>query len=158
MVAPGRVFGMDVIAWSEHLTDERAAEFGVRAVSKEELLERSDVLSIHLVLSERTRGLFGAAELALMKPTAVLINTSRGPIVNERALVDALRSGTIAAAGLDVYDQEPLAPDNELLSLENSVLLPHLGYVSEQAMRSMYADVVADIAAFRAGAPVRLLT
>ena len=158
MVAPGRVFGMDVIAWSEHLTDERAAEFGVRAVSKEELLERSDVLSVHLVLGERTRGLFGAAELALMKPTAVLINTSRGPIVDERALVDALRSGTIAAAGLDVYDQEPLAPDNELLSLENTVLLPHLGYVSEHALRSMYADVVADIAAFRAGAPIRLLT
>ena len=158
MVAPARVFGMDVIAWSEHLTDERAAEFGVCAVSKEQLLERSDVLSIHLVLSDHTRGLFGAAELALMKPTAALINTSRGPIVDERALVDALRSGTIAAAGLDVYDQEPLPADNELLSLENTVLLPHLGYVSEQAMRSMYADVVADIAAFRAGAPIRLLT
>jgi len=158
MVAPARVFGMDVIAWSENLTAERGAEFGVRAVSKEELLERSDVLSIHLVLSDRTLGLFGAAELALMKPTAALINTSRGPIVDERALIEALRSGTIAAAGLDVYDQEPLHADNELLSLENTVLLPHLGYVSEQAMRSMYADVVADIAAFQAGAPIRLLT
>ena len=158
MVAPARVFGMDVIAWSEHLTDERAAEFGVSSVSKEQLLGRSDVLSIHLVLSDRTRGLFGAAELALMKPTAALINTSRGPIVDERALVEALRSGTIAAAGLDVYDQEPLPADHELLSLENTVLLPHLGYVSEQALRSMYADVVADIAAFRAGAPIRLLT
>lgn len=158
MVAPARVFGMDVIAWSEHLTDERAAEFGVSAVSKEQLLGRSDVLSIHLVLSDRTRGLFGAAELALMKPTAALINTSRGPIVDERALVEALRSGTIAAAGLDVYDQEPLPADHELLSLENTVLLPHLGYVSEQALRSMYADVVADIAAFRAGTPIRLLT
>jgi phosphoglycerate dehydrogenase-like enzyme len=158
MVAPARVFGMDVIAWSEHLTDERAAEFGVQAVSQEQLLEQSDVLSIHLVLSDRTRGLFGAAELALMKPTAALINTSRGPIVDERALVQALRSGTIAAAGLDVYDREPLPADNPLLSLENTVLLPHLGYVSEQAMRSMYADVVADIAAFLAGAPIRLLT
>ena len=158
MVAPARVFGMDVIAWSEHLTDERAAEFGVSSVSKEQLLGRSDVLSIHLVLSDRTRGLFGAAELALMKPTAALINTSRGPIVDERALVEALRSGTIAAAGLDVYDQEPLPADHELLSLENTVLLPHLGYVSEQALRSMYADVVADIAAFRAGTPIRLLT
>ena len=93
-----------------------------------------------------------------MKPTAALINTSRGPIVDERALVEALRSGTIAAAGLDVYDQEPLPADHELLSLENTVLLPHLGYVSEQALRSMYADVVADIAAFRAGAPIRVLT
>lgn len=158
MVAPARVFGMDVIAWSEHLTDERAAEFAVRRVSKDQLLEQSDVLSIHLVLSDRTRGLFGAAELALMKPTAALINTSRGPIVDERALVEALRSGTIAAAGLDVYDREPLPADSELLSLENTVLLPHFGYVSEQAMRSMYADVVADIAAFVAGAPIRMLT
>jgi phosphoglycerate dehydrogenase-like enzyme len=158
MVAPARVFGMDVIAWSEHLTDERAAEFGVRRVSKEQLLEQSDVLSIHLVLSDRTHGLFGAAELALMMPSAALINTSRGPIVDERALVEALRSGTIAAAGLDVYDREPLPADSELLSLENTVLLPHLGYVSEQAMRSMYADAVADIAAFAAGAPIRMLT
>ena len=158
MVAPARVFGMDVIAWSEHLTDERAAEFGVSVVSKEQLLGRSDVLSIHLVLSDRTRGLFGAAELALMKPTAAQINTTRGPIVDERAHVEALRSRTIAAARLDVYDQEPLPADHELLSLENTVLLPHLGYVSEQALRSMYADVVADIAAFRGGAPIRLLT
>lgn len=158
MVAPARVFGMDVIAWSEHLTDERASEFGVRRVSKEQLLERSDMLSIHLVLSDRTQGLFGAAELALMKPSAALINTSRGPIVDERALVEALRSGTIAAAGLDVYDQEPLPADSDLLSVENTVLLPHLGYVSERALRSMYADAVADIAAFVAGAPIRKLT
>jgi phosphoglycerate dehydrogenase-like enzyme len=158
MVAPARVFGMDVIAWSEHLTDECAAEFGVRRVSKQQLLEQSDVLSIHLVLSDRTRGLFGAGELALMKPTAALINTSRGPIVGERALIEALRSRTIAAAGLDVYDREPLPADSPLLSLENTVLLPHLGYVSEQAMRSMYADVVAGIAAFVAGTPIRMLT
>ncbi len=110
MVAPARVFGMEVIAWSENLTEERAAELGVPRVSKSELLESSDVLSIHLVLSERTRGLFGAAALALMKPTAVLINTSRGPIVDESALIEALGTGTIAAAGLDVYDREPLRP------------------------------------------------
>ena len=157
MVAPARVFGMDVIAWSEHLADERTAELGVRKVSKAELLESSDVLSIHLVLSDRSRGLFGAADLALMKPTAVLINTSRGPIVDEPALIEALRTRQIAAAGLDVFDREPLPPDHELLELENTVLLPHLGYVSEVALRTMYEQVVEDIAAFRDGAPVRVV-
>ena len=157
MVAPARVFGMDVIAWSENLTDERTAELGVRKVSKAELLESSDVLSIHLVLSDRTRGLFGAADLALMKPTAVLINTSRGPIVDEPALIEALRTRQIAAAGLDVFDREPLPADHELLELENTVLLPHLGYVNEAALRTMYGQVVEDIAAFRAGAPIRVV-
>ncbi len=157
MVAPARVFGMEVIAWSANLTEERTAELGVRIVSKSELLESSDVLSIHLVLSDRTRGLFGAADLALMKPTAVLINTSRGPIVDESALVEALRTRTIAAAGLDVYDREPLAADHELLTLENTVLLPHLGYVSEATLRTMYEQVVEDIAAFREGSPIRLV-
>jgi phosphoglycerate dehydrogenase-like enzyme len=157
MVAPARVFGMEVIAWSQNLTDERAAELGVAQVSKADLLAGSDVLSIHLVLSERTRGLFGADDLSRMKPSAVLINTSRGPIVNERALIEALRTGTIAAAGLDVYDREPLPADHELLGLENTVLLPHLGYVSEQALRAMYSDAVEDIAAFLGGAPIRLL-
>jgi phosphoglycerate dehydrogenase-like enzyme len=157
MVAPARVFGMDVIAWSENLTDERTAELGVRRVSKAELLAASDVLSIHLVLSRRTRGLLGAADLAQMKPSAVLINTSRGPIVDEPALVDALATGKIAAAGLDVFDREPLPADHELLGLGNAVLLPHLGYVSEPAFRVMYAQVVEDIAAFLAGAPIRLL-
>ena len=157
MVAPARVFGMEVIAWSENLTEERTAELGVRRVSRSELLESADVLSIHLVLSDRTRGLFGARDLALMKPTAVLINTSRGPIVDESALIEALRTGTIAAAGLDVYDREPLPADHELLALENTVLLPHLGYVSETTLRTMYEQVVEDIAAFRSGAPVRLV-
>jgi phosphoglycerate dehydrogenase-like enzyme len=157
MVEPARVFGMDVIAWSENLTEERAAELGVRRVGKDQLLAQSDWLSIHLVLSDRTRGLFGAADLARMKPTAVLINTSRGPIVDERALVDALRSKTIAAAGLDVYDTEPLPADHELLALENTVLLPHLGYVSEDSLRGMYAEVVEDIAAFGEGEPIRVL-
>jgi len=157
MVAPARVFGMDVIAWSENLTEERTAELGVRRVSKSELLESSDVLSIHLVLSERTRGLVGEADLALMKPMAVLINTSRGPIVDEPTLIEALRTRQIAAAGLDVFDREPLPGDHELLELENTVLLPHLGYVSEPALRTMYEQVVEDIAAFRDGAPIRVV-
>lgn len=157
MVAPARAFGMDVIAWSENLTQKRTDELGVRRVSKDQLLADSDVLSIHLVLSERTRALFGAAELARMKPTAVLINTSRGPIVEERALIDALRTGTIAGAGLDVFDREPLPADHELLALQNTVLLPHLGYVSEETLRTMYEQAVEDIAAFVAGAPVRVL-
>jgi phosphoglycerate dehydrogenase-like enzyme len=158
MVGPARAFGMDVIAWSENLTPERAAEFGVERVSKEVLLGSSDVLSIHLKLSDRSRGLFGARELAQMQSTAMLINTSRGPIVDEGALIDALRSQSIAAAGLDVYDREPLPADHELLALENAVLLPHLGYVSESSLRAMYADAVQDIAAFSDGSPIRLLT
>ena len=158
MVAPARAFGLAVVAWSQNLTEERAAGLGVERVSKRELLERSDVLSIHLVLSDRTRGLFGASELASMKPGAVLVNTSRGPIVDERALIEALRSHTIAGAGLDVFDREPLPAGHELTTLENTVLLPHLGYVSERALRAMYADAVQDIAAFAAGEPIRLLS
>ena len=158
MVAPARAFGLAVVAWSQNLTEERAAGLGVERVSKRELLERSDVLSIHLVLSDRTRGLFGASELASMKPGAVLVNTSRGPIVDERALIEALRSQTIAGAGLDVFDREPLPAGHELTTLENTVLLPHLGYVSEPALRAMYADAVQDIAAFAAGEPIRLLS
>jgi phosphoglycerate dehydrogenase-like enzyme len=157
MVAPARVFGMEVIAWSENLTEERTAELGARKVSKAELLAGSDVLSIHLVLSERTRGLFQEADLAQMKTSAVLVNTSRGPIVDERALIEALRTKTIAAAGLDVFDREPLPSDHELLTLENTVLLPHLGYVSEATFRTMYGDVVEDIAAFLGQAPIRVL-
>ena len=155
MVGPARVFGMEIIAWSQNLTAQRAAEVGVEAVTREALLSRSDVLSIHLVLSDRTRGLFGAAELAAMKPTAALVNTSRGPIVDEPALVAALRAGTIAAAGLDVYGEEPLPADHPLTTCETAVLLPHLGYVSEQGMRAMYAEVVQDIAAWRSGSAIR---
>jgi phosphoglycerate dehydrogenase-like enzyme len=158
MVAPARAFGMQVVAYSQNLTPERAAQAGAEAVTKDELLARSDILSIHLVLSERTRGLIGAAELAAMKRSAALINTSRGPIVDEAALVDALRRGTIAAAGLDVYDSEPLPAGHPLTGCDNAVLLPHLGYVSEPAMRTMYGQVVQDIAAWRAGAPIRQLT
>ena len=155
MVAPARAFGMEVIAWSQNLTEERAADVGVRRVSRDELLAGVDILSIHLVLSDRTCGLFGAAELRLMKPTAVLINTSRGPIVDEAALVGALRDRRIAAAGLDVYDTEPLPAGRELTMLDNVVLLPHLGYVSEPGFRHMYGQVVEDVAAFLAGAPIR---
>lgn len=157
MVGPARAFGMDVIAWSQNLTKERAASVGVRRVGKHDLLSASDVLSIHLVLSDRTTGLFGAADLAQMKPTAVLVNTSRGPIVDERALVAALRDGTIAGAGLDVYDAEPLPAGHELTTLPNVVLLPHLGYVSESGFRHMYGQVVEDIAAFLAGSPIRTI-
>lgn len=157
MVGPARAFGMDVIAWSENLTGERAASLGVRRVTKAGLLSGSDVLSIHLVLSDRTRGLFGAGDLAQMKPTAVLINTSRGPIVSAAALVTALRSKAIAGAGLDVYDREPLPAGHELARLGNVVLLPHLGYVSETGFRQMYGQVVEDIAAYLAGSPIRTI-
>jgi phosphoglycerate dehydrogenase-like enzyme len=157
MVVPGRAFGMDVIAWSEHLTAERADELGVRKVSKAELLSSSDVLSIHLVLGDRTRGLFQAEDLARMKSTAFLINTSRGPIVDERALIEALRNGTIGGAGLDVFDREPLPPGHEFTGLENVVLLPHLGYVSEPGLRTMYGQAVEDIDAFLKGVPIRIV-
>ena len=157
MVGPARAFGMEVIAWSQNLTDERAAEVGVSRVTKGELLSRADFLSIHLVLSDRTRGLIGGPELLAMKPTAALINTSRGPIVDEAALVAALRVGVIAAAGLDVYEQEPLPAGHPLTTLPNVVLLPHLGYVSEPGMRHMYGQVVQDIAAFLNDAPIRTL-
>ena len=158
MVPPARVFGMNVIAWSENLTEARAAGVGVRRVSKSQLLAQSDVLSIHLILSDRTRGLFGSEELAQMLPSAVLVNTSRGPIVDEQALIAALRAGTLAGAGLDVFDQEPLPANHELLSLQNAVLLPHLGYVDENTFRDMYSQAVEDIAAFLSGKPIRQLT
>jgi phosphoglycerate dehydrogenase-like enzyme len=158
MVGPASAFGMDTVAWSEHLTDERAADVGATRVSKEELLARADVLSIHLVLSDRTRGLIGAGELAAMKPSAVLINTSRGPIVDEAALIDALRNGEIAGAGLDVFDIEPLPAGHPLTELDNAVLLPHLGYVSEPAFRNMYGQAVENIAAFVSGSPVRTIS
>jgi phosphoglycerate dehydrogenase-like enzyme len=158
MVPPARVFGMEVVAWSENLTDERAGSLGARRVTKPELLAISDVLSIHLVLSHRTRGLFQAGDLAAMKRTAVLINTSRGPIVDEQALISALREGTIAGAGLDVYDQEPLPPGHELTRLGNVVLLPHLGYANAPGFRDMYDQVVDDIKAFLRGSPVRIIS
>ncbi|MBB1153314.1 MULTISPECIES: D-2-hydroxyacid dehydrogenase family protein [Amycolatopsis] len=153
----GQAFGMKPIAWSQNLTPERAAEHGVTAVSKEDLFARSDVLSVHLVLSERTRGLVGAAELAAMKPAALLVNTSRGPIVDESALVDALRGKKIAAAALDVYDVEPLPADHPLRTLDNAILTPHIGYVSRETYEIFYGGAVEDIAAFRAGEPINVL-
>jgi phosphoglycerate dehydrogenase-like enzyme len=153
----GQAFEMDVVAWSQNLTDERAAEVGVKRVEKEELFETSDVVTIHLVLSRRTRGLVGPAELLAMKPTATLINTSRGPIVDEDALVDALRSGRIGGAGIDVYDQEPLPRDHPLRELRRAVLTPHLGYVTQGTYEVFYRDAVDDVAAWMSGEPVRVI-
>jgi phosphoglycerate dehydrogenase-like enzyme len=157
MVAPARAFGMEVIAWSQNLTAERAQAAGARLVGRSELFEQADVLSIHLVLSERSRGLVGSRELALMKQSAYLVNTSRGPIVDEAALVEALAEGRIAGAGLDVYDTEPLPAGHALLALENTVLTPHLGYVSERALAEMYGQVVEDLAAHLRGEPIRVI-
>ena len=153
----GRAFEMEVLAWSQNLTAERAAELGATRVERDELLGRSDVVSIHLVLSERTRGLIGARELSLMKRTAYLVNTSRGPIVDEAALVRALREGTIAGAGLDVYDEEPLPLDHPLRGLPNTVITPHLGYVTEETYRIFYGQALEDILAHLRGEPVRVL-
>jgi len=153
----GRAFEMDVIAWSQNLTAARAAEVGATLVTKDELLARADVVSIHLVLGDRTRGLIGARELARMKPTAYLVNTSRGPIVDEAALVTAVRQGTIAGAGLDVYDEEPLPLDHPLRNLPNTVITPHLGYVTEEGYRIFYGQALEDVKAWLAGQPVREL-
>lgn len=153
----GQAFGMECVAWSHNLTTDRAAEHGVTAVGREELFARADVLSVHTVLSRRTRGLIGAAELALMKPTSILVNTSRGPVVDEAALVAALRAKSIAAAALDVYDIEPLPADHPLRDLDNVVLTPHIGYVTRELYEIFYRDAVEDIAAFRSGRPIRVL-
>ena len=152
-----QAFGMQAIAWSPNLTEERAAQHGVRAVSKAELFAESDIVTIHMPLSERSRGLVGAAEFATMKPSAYLINTSRGPIVDEGALGQALRDRRIAGAGLDVYDVEPLPADHPLLSAPNTLLLPHIGYVTTDGYRTWFAQVVEDILAWSDGRPVRVL-
>ena len=156
MAEYARVFGMEVIAWSQNLTEEAAAEAGARRVEKATLFEQSDVVSIHLVLSERTRGLVGAPELALMKPHAYLINTSRGPIVDEEALIAALRTGRIAGAGLDVYDTEPPPPDHPLRLLPNVTLSPHLGYVTREMLSAFYTDTVEAVMAWLNGTPIRI--
>jgi phosphoglycerate dehydrogenase-like enzyme len=139
-------FGMKVIAWSENLAPEKAQEHGARRVSKQELFQESDILTIHLVLSSRTRGLVGESEFGLMKPSARLINTSRGPIVDEKALVDALAKGRIAGAAIDVFDVEPLPRDHALRQLDTVVATPHIGYVSRDLYRVFYQDTVANIA------------
>jgi phosphoglycerate dehydrogenase-like enzyme len=153
----GQAFGMETIAWSQNLTSENAAERGVTAVSKEDLFRRSDVLSIHLVLSKRSRGLVGATELAAMKPTAILVNTSRGPIVDQEALLNALRRKEIGCAAIDVYDTEPLPADHPLRALDNTVLTPHIGYVTREVYEIFYRDAVEDIAAFQSGNPIRVM-
>jgi phosphoglycerate dehydrogenase-like enzyme len=153
-----RALDMKVIAWSQNLNLERCASAGVEfAPSKEALLRAADIVSLHVVLSERTRGLIGREEFALMKPSAYLINTARGPIVDEAALIAALRDKRIAGAGLDVYDIEPLPADHPLRALDNVVLSPHLGYVTAENFRTCYAGVVEDIRAFLDGKPIRLL-
>lgn len=139
-------FGMDVIAWSENLAPEKAAAAGARLVSRKELFERADILTIHLVLSARTRGLVGSPELALMKRSARLVNTSRGPIVDENALVETLREGRLAGAAVDVYDIEPLPPEHPFRRLDNVIATPHIGYVSRDLYRVFYQDAVANIA------------
>jgi phosphoglycerate dehydrogenase-like enzyme len=153
----GRAFGMKLLAWSQNLDPERAKKAHADAVSKDELFARSDVVTVHYKLGERSTGLVGAADLARMKPTAYLINTSRGPIVDTTALVAALRSGTIAGAGLDVYDTEPLPLSHPLRTLPNVVLTPHLGYVTDETYQVFYGEAAEDIAAFAKGEPIRVL-
>jgi phosphoglycerate dehydrogenase-like enzyme len=153
----GRVFGMDVLAWSQNLTADRAEACGARLVDKAGLFRESDVVSVHVQLSDRTRGLVGAAELALLGPDGYLVNTSRGPIVDETALLAALHGGTIAGAGLDVFGTEPLPGGHPLRSAPRTVLTPHLGYVTDRGYEVFFADTVEDIVAWLDGVPVRVL-
>jgi phosphoglycerate dehydrogenase-like enzyme len=157
VAAVGKTFGMNLIAWSQNLTAERAAAAGARLVAKEELFAAADIVTIHVVLSERTRGIVGVADLARMKKTAYLINTSRGPIVDETALIAALRERRIAGAALDVFEPEPLPPRHPLTTLDNLLLTPHLGYVTEENYRLLYAQAVEDIRAFLDGKVLRPL-
>jgi D-3-phosphoglycerate dehydrogenase len=154
----GQAFGMKTIAWSQNLTAEKCREIGVGYVGRDDLFRQSDFLSVHLQLSVRTRSLIGAAELAQMKPSAYLINTSRGPIVEEAALIAALEEKRIAGAGLDVFDIEPLPADHPFRRLDNVVVTPHLGYVTQQSYRAFFAGMVENIRAFLDGHPLRLLS
>ncbi|MGD1204851.1 D-2-hydroxyacid dehydrogenase family protein [Mycobacterium seoulense] len=156
MAEYAKTFGMEVIAWSQNLTADAATAVGARRVEKAALFEQSDVVSIHVVLSERTRGLVGQPELARMQPHAYLINTSRGPIVDEAAMLDALKTGRLAGAGLDVYDIEPLPPDHPLRQFPNVTLSPHLGYVTREMLGAFYADTVEAVTAWLDGAPIRI--
>jgi phosphoglycerate dehydrogenase-like enzyme len=153
----GRAFGMRVVAWSQNLNAGQAAAVGVERVEKDTLLRQADIVTIHLVLSARTRGLIRAPELALMKPSALLINTARGPIVDEQALIETLQARRIAGAGLDVYDREPLPSDHRLRRLDNALLTPHLGYVTSENYREMYGQAVENIRAFLQGSPIRVI-
>jgi phosphoglycerate dehydrogenase-like enzyme len=157
MVPIAKAFSMQVVAWSQNLTAEQCDDVGAELVSKADLLRESDVISIHLRLSERTTGLIGANEFALMGPQTVLINTSRGPIVDEAALIEALRDRRIGGAGLDVYDTEPVAVDHPLLTFDNVVLTPHLGYASESNLLEYFGAAFDNIAAYLNGTPQRLI-
>jgi phosphoglycerate dehydrogenase-like enzyme len=153
----GKAFGMHVVAWSQNLTREKTDALGIELVDKDSLFQRSDIVTVHLVLSDRTRGVVSSRELALMKPTAFLVNTARGPIVDEQALIHALRHSVISGAGLDVFDEEPLPAAHPLRRLEHALLTPHLGYVTTENYRLAYGEAVEDIRAFLAGAPVRVI-
>jgi phosphoglycerate dehydrogenase-like enzyme len=156
VAAIGKAFAMECVAWSANLTPDKAESAGARFVSKDELFEKSDVVTIHLVLSDRTRGLVGAADLARMKPGAILVNTSRGPIVDEAALISWLKKDSNHAA-LDVYEREPLPADHPLRKMDNVTLSPHLGYVHEDNYRIFYGDAVENVAAWLAGKPIRVI-
>jgi phosphoglycerate dehydrogenase-like enzyme len=156
MARYGQALGMDVIAWSPNLTAEKAAEGGARLVDKPTLLRTADAITLHVVLSDRSRGILGAADFALMKPGAILVNSSRGPLVDESALVAKLRTGTLIAA-LDVYDREPLPADHPLRQLPNTVLTPHLGYGSQEVYRVFYGESIENVLAFLDGRPMRVL-
>jgi phosphoglycerate dehydrogenase-like enzyme len=153
----GLAFGMEVIAWSQNLTQEKAEQAGVTLVGKDELFSRADIVTIHLVLSDRSRGLVGARELGLMKPTAYLVNTSRGPIVDEDALAQVLKERRMAGAALDVFETEPLSAGHPFLRLDNTLITPHIGYVTRESYERFYGDAVEDILAFLDGRPVRVL-
>ena len=157
VAAVGKAFRMSVMAWSPNLTAERAAACGATLVTKDALLAQADIVTIHLVLGERSRGLIGRREFRMMKSGAFLVNTSRGPIVEEQALIDALQQGIIAGAALDVFDEEPLPADHPFRRLENTVITPHLGYVTRETYQLFYGDAVEDIQAFLSGTPVRVL-
>jgi phosphoglycerate dehydrogenase-like enzyme len=152
-----QAFGMDVVAWSPNLTDDRAAEHCVRRVEKLELFRTADVITVHMPLSERSRHLIGSTELAAMRPDAYLINTSRGPIVDEAALMDVLRERRIGGAALDVYDTEPLPAEHPIRTMPNTLLLPHIGYVTTQNYRQWFAQVVENISSWAQGSPVRVI-
>jgi phosphoglycerate dehydrogenase-like enzyme len=153
----GKAFGLELIGWSRNLAEARAAELGVKRVEKAELFERADIITIHIPLNKESRGLVGATELARMKPSAYLVNTSRGPIVDEAALLAVLKARRIAGAAIDVYDREPIAKDHPFLELDNVVLTPHLGYAIEENFRIYYANAVENIRAFLDGKPIRLM-
>ena len=153
----GLAFGMKVIAWSQNLTESQASEIGAVRVEKDELFSDSDIISIHLVLSDRTQGLVGAREIALMRSTAYIVNTSRGPIIQEGALIEALQAEKIAGAGIDVFDTEPLPPNHPFLTLTNTVITPHIGYVSRENFQTYFKQASEDVAAWLNGKPVRIL-